>query len=175
MEDGSTKVGLIEFPLKSGAKSITLKMGDSKEKIDLEDVKKLAFKATVFSLPAEYYNMPVYNFSGKKIQKKKQMLKLVVTGTKVSLYTGTYDWSGFANSGSGFQSFSYSGATYYAIRPGEPAATLLHEDFGVNDNADFKLYAGRYFADYPELAQKIKEKVYKSGDIYQVIDDYNKH
>jgi hypothetical protein len=175
MEDGTTKVGLVEFPLKSGANSITLKMGDTKEKIDLDDVKKVAFKATVFSMPSEFYNMPVYNFNGKKIQKKKQMLKLVVSGPKVSLYTGTYDWSGFSNSGGGFQSFSYSGATYYAIRPGEPAATLLHEDFGVNKNADFKLYASRYFADYPEMVEKIKNKELTYDKIYDAISMYNNH
>jgi len=174
MEDGTTKAGLVDFPLKTGAKSITLKISGTKEKIDLENVSKLEFKFNLYSTTT-YYNMAVYNFNGKKIQKNKQMLQLSLPGTKVSLYTGTYDWSGFANSGGGFQSFSYSGTTYYAIRPGEPAATLLHEDFGVNKNADFKLYASRYFADYPELVEKIKNKELTYDKIYETIVAYNNH
>lgn len=174
MEDGTTKAGLVDFPLKSGAKSITLKISGEKEKIDLDNVTKLEFRFNLYSTTT-YYSMHVYNFNGKKIQKNKQMLQLALSGAKMSLYTGTYDWSGYANSGGGFQSFSYSGTTYYAIKPGEPAATLLHEDFGVNPNADFKLYAGRYFADWPELAEKIKNKELKYDKIYEVITMYNNH
>jgi hypothetical protein len=174
MEDGTTKAGLVDFPLKTGAKSITLKISGIKEKIELEGVTKLEFRFNLYSVTT-YYNMAVYNFNGKKIQKNKQMLQMALQGAKVSLYTGTYDWSGFANSGGGFQSFSYSGTSYYAIRPGEPAATLLHEDFGVNKNADFKLYASRYFADYPELVEKIKNKELMYDKIYEAIIAYNNH
>lgn len=176
MEDGSTKKGLVAFPLKSGANSITLKSNGTKEKVDLENVKKVIFEATTVNFAMEYYNLPVYNFNGKKIQNHKQMLKLYIAGKKVSLYTGTFDWSGYANAGNGFQGFSYSGLSYYCMKPEEPAATLIHEDFGeINKNADFKLYASRYFADYPELVQKIKDKVYTYKNIDQVVEDYNNH
>ena len=174
MEDGTTKVGLVDFPLKSGAKSITLKYDGQKEKIDLDLIKKVTFKFGLYTTQ-EYFCMPVYNFNGKKIQKNKQMFRLGMAGKKVTLYLGTYDWSGMANNGYGFQSFSYSGTSYYCRREGEPAATLIHEDFGVNPNADFKLYASRYFADYPELAEKIKNKELKYDKIYEVMALYNNH
>ena len=117
MEDGTTKVGLVDFPLKSGAKSITLKYDGKKEKIDLDAVKKVTFKLGL-TTTQEYFCMPVYNFNGKKIQKNKQMFRLGMAGKKVTLYLGTYDWSGMANAGNGFDRFSYSGTSYYCRSQG---------------------------------------------------------
>ncbi len=176
MEDGTTKEGLVAFPLKSFAKSITIKVNGEKEKVDIEYVKKVIFKATTISFASEYHHLAVNNFNGKKVLKRKQMLKIVYNGPKVSLYCGSYDWSMHANAGGGFQKTTIGVVSYYCIKPGEPAATLIHEDFGqINENADFKLYGSRYFADYPELAQKIKDKVYTYKDINTVMEDYNNH
>lgn len=172
LEDGTTKSGKIELPVKSTSKFITLKIGDKKEKVELQTIDKL--EVLINGAKIEYYNLKVFNFSGKKIQKDKRMMLQTVKG-KVNLYIGTLDWSATINSGNGWQPMSFSGISYYCVRDGEKAATLIHENFGqVNKNADFKLYASRYFSDNEMIAKKIKNKEYTYQDISKVIAEYNK-
>lgn len=172
LEDGTTKSGKIELPIKSSSKFIVVNINDKKEKIELQKIDKL--EVQINGAKIEYHNMKVFNFSGKKIQKDKRMMLQTVKG-KVNLYIGTFDWSSTINSGSGWQSVSLNGISYYCIREGEEAATLLHENFGqVNKNADFKLYGARYFADNETIAKKIKNKEYTYEDISKVIAEYNK-
>jgi len=61
----------------------------------------------------------------------------------------------------------------YVIRKGEPAAKLIATITSANNNQTFRAKAPLYFADYPELANKIKEKVYTWKNIEEVIDIYN--
>ena len=172
LEDGTTKNGKIELPIKSSSKFITLKIDSKKEKVELQSIDKL--EVTINGAKVEYHNLKVFNFSGKKIQKDKRMMLQTVKG-KVNLYIGTLDWSATINSGNGWHPMSLSGISYYCIREGEKAATLIHENFGqVNKNADFKLYASRYFSDNETIAKKIKNKEYTYEDISKVIAEYNK-
>jgi len=60
-------------------------------------------------------------------------------------------------------------------RAGEDAATFISLGFKtINGNSVFKFSAQRYFKDYPELAQKIKNKEYRWDDIEEVMEVYNK-
>lgn len=172
LEDGTTINGTIELPVKSSAKHITLYVNDKKQKIELQKIDRM--EVLVGSAKVEYHNLKVFNFSGKKIQKDKRMMIQSVKG-KVSLYIGTFDWTSSMNTGYGWQAMTLNGISYYCIREGEEAATLIHENFNqVNKNADFKLYASRYFADNPTIVNKIKNKEYTYLDIFKVIEEYNK-
>lgn len=171
LEDGSTKSGDIELPIKSDSKYIVLKSNNNKEKIELQQVNKM--EVLVNGLKVEYHNLKVFNFSGKKILKNKKMMVQSVKG-KVSLYIGIFDWSATINSGNGWQGMSLNGTSYYFMRDGEEAATLIHENFGqVNKNGDFKMYASRYFSDNEEIVNKIKNKEYTYKNIFKLISDCN--
>ena len=172
LEGGQKKVGEIQLPIKLNAKFIELKISGSIEKIELKNINKIEVDSN--GLPLEFYNLKVYNYSGKKIFKDKVMMMQSVKG-KVTLYTGASNWMATINAGNGWQGVNLNGTTYYCLREGEKAATLIHENFGqVNKNADFKIFATRYFADNAEIANKIKSKEYTYENIYQVILEYNK-
>jgi|GEM_PF-4731902 len=172
LEDGITKSGKLELPVKSGSKFIVLKTNEKKEKVELQKIDKL--EVIINGAKIEYHNLKVFNFSGKKIQKNKRMMLQTVKG-KVNLYIGTLDWSSTINSASGWQAMNLTGISYYCIRDGEEAATLIHENFGqANKNSDFKLYGSTYFYDNETIAKKIKNKEYTYEDILKVIADYNR-
>jgi hypothetical protein len=163
---------MVDFPIKSGEKYLKIKINAIEEKIEYEAIKKIAFK--ISGATVEYHNMLVYNNTGGKIQSKKRMLLLAVQG-KVNLYIGTLEWSAMINAGGGYQPMVLNGISYYCLREGEPAAKLLHENFGqANKNADFKLYGSRYFVDNATILNKIKNKEYTYEDIMTVINEYNK-
>jgi hypothetical protein len=155
LENGTKMSGNIELPIKSGSKYITLKVDNKKEKVELQTVDKI--EVTISGAKIQYHNLKVFNFSGKKIKKDKQIMLHAIKG-KVNLYIGTLDWSATINAGNGWQQMNLNGVSYYCIREGEEAATLIHENFGqVNKNADFKLYASRYFSDNETILKKNKK------------------
>ena len=171
-QDGTSKNGTIDLPIKSGGKHIILKNKDQKEKIELQTIDKL--EVTINGGKIEYHNLKIYNALRKKIFKDKRMMIRAVKG-KVNLYIATFDWTANINSGSGFQPMSLNGISYYCTREGEEAATLIHENFGqINKNADFKLYGSRYFSDHTTIAERIKSKEYTFEHIFAVIAEYNK-
>lgn len=63
---------------------------------------------------------------------------------------------------------------YYCIRDGEPAAKVIATISTLNNNQTFRAKAPMYFADYPELADKIKSKEYTWKDLQVVVKEYNK-
>ena len=63
---------------------------------------------------------------------------------------------------------------FFCLRPGEDAARIVSWYIGkVNANETFKREAYKYFVDYPELAEKIKNKTYKYDNIVKVVKEYN--
>jgi hypothetical protein len=70
------------------------------------------------------------------------------------------------NSKAGFQD-------YFIIRAGEPAAKMIANIAGANNNQTYRAKAPLYFADYPELAEKIKSKEYTWRDILTSVKEYN--
>jgi hypothetical protein len=63
---------------------------------------------------------------------------------------------------------------YFAFRKGEPAARQISVTASANNNQAFRILAPIYFADYPELAEKIETKEYTWRDIIDVVIEYNK-
>lgn len=62
---------------------------------------------------------------------------------------------------------------YYAYRIGDLGARPISTVASFNSNATFKMYAPIYFSDYPELAEKIKNKEYTYKDLLEVTNIYN--
>jgi len=62
---------------------------------------------------------------------------------------------------------------YYAFKEGEPGGRQISSVSSMNNNAVFKKFAPIYFSDYPELAEKIKNKEYTYEDILEVTNIYN--
>ena len=62
---------------------------------------------------------------------------------------------------------------YYVIRDNEPAAKVYATISTLNNNQTFRAKAPSYFADYPELAEKIKTKVYTWKNLKEVVKIYN--
>jgi hypothetical protein len=62
---------------------------------------------------------------------------------------------------------------YYAIREGELGAKMICSVSSGNPNSVFRNRAPVYFADYPELAEKIKSKLYTYKTIMLAVREYN--
>lgn len=86
-----------------------------------------------------------------------------------SLYTRTV----YVSSSTPHHTTSAAFIDYLIIREGEPALKIISTVAAVNSNSVFKSQAPKYFSDYPELAKKIKTKVYKWKDLEEVVDIYN--
>ncbi|MGV8964588.1 MAG: hypothetical protein ACOH2V_14570 [Candidatus Saccharimonadaceae bacterium] len=68
---------------------------------------------------------------------------------------------------------------YLALRKNEKIATILAVTspsptvFGLNNT--FRVFASKYFADYPELVKRIDKKEFSHDDVEKVVKIYNKH
>ena len=68
---------------------------------------------------------------------------------------------------------------YLALRKDEKVATTLAvwspspTVFGLNNT--FRVFASKYFADYPELVKRIDNKEFSHDDVEKVVKIYNKH
>ncbi len=78
------------------------------------------------------------------------------------------------STGFGIQTTNFTFSDYYCIRQGEPAVTFISSVATFNNNCIFSRYAPPYFNDYPELAEKIRNKVYTWKDLETVVNEYNK-
>ncbi|MDO9256786.1 MAG: hypothetical protein Q7U54_14800 [Bacteroidales bacterium] len=68
---------------------------------------------------------------------------------------------------------------YLALRKNEKVATVLAVAsssptvLGLNNT--FRVFASKYFADYPELVKRIEKKEFSHDDVEKVVKIYNKH
>lgn len=68
---------------------------------------------------------------------------------------------------------------YLALRKNEKVATVIAVTspsptvFGLNNT--FRVFASKYFADYPELVKRIDKKEFTHDDVEKVVKIYNKH
>jgi hypothetical protein len=163
--DGSTKSGMADTSL--GDKYILFKSGkDSKvEEIDASKVSRIIY--TIENKTFEYQQLKLYKGWKQAKIEGPAWLEVVEKGI-VSLYVfrTTMSSANKLNS-AGFQD-------YYCIRAGEPAAKWVSAVSSLNNNQHFKAKAPLYFADYPELAAKIKSKEYTWKDLLVVVREYNK-
>jgi len=167
--DGTSRIGLVET---SFNKDVRFKSSDDSdpEKIPSEKLKTIAFlkedgKTTVI----EYDYIKVYLGWGQKRISDSYWFEVVQRGI-ATLYVKRSEMRGSiynANSTVGF-------LDYYIIRDGEPAAKWISNAAGINSNQLFHAKAPLYFADYPELAEKIRSKEYTWKVLGTVVKEYNK-
>lgn len=164
--NGNSKIGQFAFTILDNDKFLICKNGiDSQtEMISTDSVKSIIYnennEKTEFGFLRGYLNW------GQVKMSKPTWMQLIVKGT-VSLYF-------ISTSMSGATYMSTGGFTnYYVIREGEPAAKLYSMTASFNNNLVFRAKAPLYFADYPELAEKIKNKVYTWKDQVEVVKIYN--
>jgi len=123
-----------------------------------------------------YDRVKVYlGWSQKKYSKRAIWLNRIDSG-EVRLYVnyttlsapGTMQ-NGMITSQGGSARFS----DYYVIRANEPAAKIYATISSFNNNQTFKAKAPLYFADYPALVEKIKNKEYTWKNLMEVVKIYN--
>jgi hypothetical protein len=172
MEGGAEIEGLIDFPLTENDKYIRYKDENGKQKIDKEEISKIIFETTAGD-KLEYINMKVFNDMNSKIQERRRLLMLSVSG-KVSLYFNSVDQKQYNfNSATGNRS-NVEITCFYVIRKGEEAASLIHIDGAfANKNIFFRMNGKKYFADNAAIATKIENKEYIYKNLYEVIELYN--
>lgn len=169
--DGKSKIGKVKSPLKFN-KDIELIIDDNKENISNLDIKSLEI-INENGVSITYDNVYAFkSFRNGKIEKKPRLMLVVVRGI-TTLYQ-EYIGQNFYSIGTGLGG-QFLHTNYYAIREGEPAAALISAVISgqANPNAVFRRFAKDYFSDYPELAKKIEDKVYKYTDVLYAVLEYN--
>ncbi|MEN8139563.1 MAG: hypothetical protein ABFR62_14170 [Bacteroidota bacterium] len=151
-----------EFVYYKGAKK------EKAQKIEAVKIDKIIFDFDGDKV--ELKQLKVYKGWSQKKIKGPIWLETVQEGI-VTLFVVTSELQGGKDFG-GFRG-SATFHDYYCIREGEPAAKWISAVSTGNNNQMFRAKAPLYFADYPELAKKIKDKEYRWKDLTTVIDLYN--
>ena len=165
-KDGKELKGLIK-PINPTDEEIVFKSSETSKKEEYES--NLIERIYIFfpRETAEYVRLKTYNTSHKKIYPAVWLMVLEKGYT--SLYFALVD-GGMSMSGSIIPSDKY----WFCHRPDEPAASPVSWVIGkINANMFFKLKASKYFSDYLELSEKIKNKTYKYDQINFVVKKYN--
>jgi hypothetical protein len=167
--DGKTRIGLLETNF--GDDYIRFKSSDNSEpeKIAAETIRTVTYlKGDKKTIEVEYDRIKVYLGWAQKRISDYGWFQVVERGI-ATLYvkSSTMRGSIYGTGTAGFQD-------YFIIRAGEPAAKMIANISGANNNQTFHAKAPLYFADYPELAEKIKSKEYKWKDLIPVVKEYNK-
>lgn len=169
LKDGSVKQGLATDVMEKTGEFVVFK---ATEKAKDEKIESNLIKRLVYTISDEKYEL-VYTkvYAGwKQVEIKGPIwLQVVKKGTATLFVTTTVFVPAATNTTTGTATFH----DYYIIRDGEPAAKLYATISTLNNNQTFKAKAPLYFADYPELAEKIKNKTYTWKNLEEVVDIYN--
>lgn len=176
LNSGSLKSGLATFVENGPDDFIFFKKNEESEaeKIASSSIVKIIY--TFDKKDYEYAFLKVYK-GWKQVEitgpiwleiVKKGTATLYVTSTVLSS-PGELSPSTGLVSGGGSATFH----DYYILRKGEPAAKLIATISTLNNNQTFRAKAPLYFSDYPELANKIKDKTYTWSNLEEVVDIYN--
>jgi hypothetical protein len=166
--DGTSRIGLVET---SFDKDVRFKSSDGgePETIPSEKIRTVAFlKEDGKSSVIEFDYIKVYLGWGQtRISKDYGWFEVLQRGI-ATLYLKRTEMRGsiYNNTSAGF-------LDYYIIRDGEPAAKVIANVSSFNNNQTFRAKAPLYFADYPELAEKIKSKEYTWKELGTVVRKYN--
>ena len=166
--DGTSRIGLVET---SFDKDVRFKSADNAEpeKIPSEKLRTLSFLKEDGRTPSiEFDYIKVYlGWGQKRISKDYGWFQVVQRGiATLYLQRSTMRGSIYTTNTAEF-------LDYYIIRDGEPAAKLIANVAGMNSNQTFRAKAPLYFADYPELAEKIRSKEYTYKVLGTVVRMYN--
>ncbi len=163
--NGKSRNGLIEGTLYE--KYVLFK---ASENATPEKIESSTLKAVILNVKnevKEYHLLKVYLAWGQKRMSDPSWIRVVEKGIVTLYVIGSTMSSHNGMNKAGFED-------YYCIREGEPAAKMIANISSLNNNQTFRAKAPLYFADYPELAAKIKSKEYTWKDLIPVIKEYNK-
>jgi hypothetical protein len=163
--DGKSKKGLVESTLSTSHIIFKGSKDAKEEKIEASTVSKVIFK--IDNEEREFHILKVYLGWGQKKISDPMWLKVVEKGIATLYVNEVVMTSMDRMNTAGF-------LDYYVIRAGEPAAKMIANVSTMNNNQTFRAKAPLYFADYPELADKIKSKEYTWKDLTLVVQEYNK-
>jgi hypothetical protein len=139
------------------------------EKIVSEKIKTIVYlNDDNKTIEVEYDRIKVYLGWGQTRISNFGWYQVAERGIATLYVRGTVMQGSIANPNStaGFQD-------YFIIRNGEPAAKMIANIAGANNNQTFRAKAPLYFSDYPELAEKIKSKEYTWKDLVASVKEYN--
>jgi hypothetical protein len=170
MKDGQVKSGKVKHPYDLNKKITLVLDSGEKETVDVNLIDGVIVK-NESGASITFKNVYYYNNTGTKIHKKPKLM-LVVMKEVLTVYFD--NGVSYTNRMSYGMMISTNYNNYYAIREGEDAAKLIsgYVNGQANPNVLFKMFASKYFEDYPELSKKIKDKVYKYDDIIKVCIEY---
>jgi hypothetical protein len=167
--DGKTRAGFVETYMGDDFIRFKTSKDAQPEKIPSEKIKTIVYlgddnKTTEI----EYDRVKVYLGWQQTRISDFGWYQVVVRGIATLYVKGTVLQGSISNPNSkaGFQD-------YFIIRDGEPAAKMIANIAGANNNQTFRAKAPDYFADYPELAEKIKSKEYTWKDLVTAVKEYN--
>lgn len=168
--DGKSRTGMAETTM--GAKFLFFKPSKNAEpeKIDVSKLSSIVYlEDDKKKTEVEYHRIKVYLGWGQKRISNFGWYQVVERGVATLYVNGTTMQGSISNpnSSAGF-------LDYYVMRKGEPAAKMIANISGANNNQTFRAKAPLYFQDYPDLAAKIKSKEYTWKDLVPVVQQYNK-
>jgi len=174
LNDGSLKKGLANFVEYEDGDYVYFKLS---EKSDVEKIESSSISKIVYTFDGEDYDyeyLKVYKgWKQVKIKESPIWVEVIKRGI-VTLYVARTTVEGGVGVGAMPSSRTSVGfRDYYVMRDGEPAAKLYATISTFNNNQTFRAKAPLYFSDYPELADKIKNKEYSWKNLEEVIDIYN--
>jgi hypothetical protein len=163
--DGKSRSGLADSDF--GGKYLLFKANKDAEaeKIETARLSKIIYK--IENETFEYHQLKIYLGWGQKRISDPTWLEVVEKGVATLYVIRTTMSSANKLNSAAFQD-------YYCIREGEPAAKLIANIAGANNNQTFRAKAPLYFEDYPELAAKIKSKEYTWKELVPTVKEYNK-
>lgn len=170
LKDGQVKSGKVKHPFDLNKKIEVISESGTKEKIDNSLIKEVTIKhenGVSLTFQSVYY----YNNTGTKLKEKPKLMLVMMKEVVTLYYDNGVSYTNMMANGV-ITSTGYN--NYYAIREGEDGAKLIsgYVNGQVNPNVLFKMFASKYFADYPELSKKIADKEYKYTDIITVCIEY---
>ena len=168
LTDGTSRIGLVETSLDNDYVRFKSADGAEPEKIAADGIKTVAYlKEDQQTTVVEYDRIKVYLGWGQKRISDYAWFEVVERGIATLYVRGTTMRGSIYGTGTaGF-------LDYFIMRDGEPAAKMIANVSGANNNQTFRAKAPLYFADYPELAEKIKSKEYTWKNLVPVVKEYN--
>lgn len=167
--DGKSRSGLVETTMGDDFVRFKASRDAEPEKIESEKIRTIiCLEDDKKTTEIEYDRIKVYLGWGQTRISDFGWYQVVERGIATLYVKGTVMQGSISNPNSkaGFQD-------YYVIRDGEPAAKMIANIAGANNNQTFRAKAPAYFADYPELAEKIKSKEYTWKDLLTTVKEYN--
>lgn len=175
--DGKERTGLIKVSSIQEMK-LVFKASEKadKEKISLDELSRVIILpkgGEVVEFMPEYIINPA---SGKRT-KEPAWMQVLVKGPVTLYVKGSGMMVRTMTSGLHFK--EVTDVMFYAKRAGEEGGTWVGMHFtsgavGINENKTFRKHAGKYFADYAELATRIENKEFDVMDLPAVVEEYNK-